>query len=45
MKKGALINFTKFTEKHLRMSLFFNKVTGPRAATLFKKTQAQVFSL
>ena len=45
MKKGALINFTKFTEKHLRQSLFLNKVTGLRAATLLKKeTLAQVFS-
>ena len=32
MKKGALINFTKF-----RQSLFSNKVTGLRAATLSKK--------
>ena len=37
MKKGALINFTKFTGKHLRLSLFLNKVTGLRAATLLKK--------
>ena len=45
MKKGALINFTKFTGKHLRQSLFLNKVTGLRAATLLKKeTLAQVFS-
>ena len=37
MKKGALIDFTKFTGKHLRQSLFLNKVTGLRAATLLKK--------
>ena len=35
MKKGALVNFTKFTGKHLCQSLFFNKV---------KETPAQVFS-
>ena len=27
-KKGVLRNFTKFTEKHLCQSLFFNKVAG-----------------
>ena len=27
-KKGVLRNFTKFTGKHLRQSLFFNKVAG-----------------
>ena len=37
MKKGFLRNFTKFTEKHLCQSLFFNKVTGLRPATLLKK--------
>ena len=30
MKKGVLRNFTKFTGKHLRQSLFFNKATGLR---------------
>ena len=29
-KKGALRNFAKFTRKHLRQSLFFNKVAGFR---------------
>ena len=29
-KKGFLKNFTKFTEKHLCESLFFNKVAGLR---------------
>ena len=33
MKKGALINFTKFTGE--RQSLF-NKIAGLRAATLLK---------
>ena len=28
MKKGVLRNFGKFTGKHLRQSLFFNKVAG-----------------
>ena len=27
-KKGLLENITKFIRKHLRQSLFFNKVTG-----------------
>ena len=36
-KKGVLRNFTKFKGKHLCQSLFFNKVTGLRAATLLKK--------
>ena len=36
-KKGVLRNFVKFTEKHLRQSLFFNKVAGLRPATLLKK--------
>ena len=27
-KKSVLKNFTKFTGKHLRWSLFFNKVAG-----------------
>ena len=29
-KIGVLKNFAKFTEKHLRQSLFFNKVSGLR---------------
>ena len=37
-KKGVLRNVAKFTEKHLRQSLFFNKVAGLRPATLLKKT-------
>ena len=36
-KKGVLRNFTKFTGKHLRQSLFFNNVAGLRPATLLKK--------
>ena len=36
--KGVLRNFTKFTGKHLCQSLFFNKDTGLRSATLFKKS-------
>ena len=30
MKKGVLRNFTKFTGKHLCLSLFFDKVAGQR---------------
>ena len=37
MEKGVLKNFTKFTEKHLCQSLFFNKAAGLRPATLLKK--------
>ena len=37
VRNGFLINFAKFTGKHLRQSLFFNKVAGPRSATLSKK--------
>ena len=37
MKKGVLKNYTKFTGKHLRQSLIFNKVEGLRPATLLKK--------
>ena len=37
LKNGVLINFAEFTGKHLSQSLFFNKVTGLRPATLIKK--------
>ena len=37
VRKGVLRNFAKFTGKHLCQSLFFNKVTGLRPATLLKK--------
>ena len=37
MKKVVVRNFTKFTGKHMRQSLFFNKVAGLRPATLLKK--------
>ena len=36
-KKDVLRNFTKFTGKHLRQSLIFNKAAGLRSATLLKK--------
>ena len=36
-KKGVLRNFAKVTGKHLCQSLFFNKVSGLRPATLLKK--------
>ena len=35
-EKGVLRNFAKFTGKHLCQSLLFNKVAGPRPATLLK---------
>ena len=35
-EKGVLRNFAKFTGKHLRQSLFFNKVAGLRPATSLK---------
>ena len=36
-KKAVFKNFAKFSGKHLCESLFFNKVAGPRSATLLKK--------
>ena len=36
-EKGALKNFTKFTEKHLCQSLFLNKDAALRPVTLLKK--------
>ena len=43
--KDVVKNFEKFTGKHLRQSLFFNKVADLRLITLLKKeTRAQVFS-
>ena len=44
VKKGVLRNFTKFTGKHLRQSLFFNKVAGGACNFIKKETRAQVFS-
>ena len=37
LRKGVLRNFVKFTGKHLCQSLFLNKVSGLRPATLLKK--------
>ena len=37
IKKGVLKNFAKFTGQHLRQSLYFNKFTCLRPATLSKK--------
>ena len=45
-KKGVLINFAKFTGKHLYQSLFFNKVATLRSRTcnfIKNETLAQVF--
>ena len=44
-KKGVIINFVKFTGKHLCQRLFFNNVSGLRPATfLEKESLIQVFS-
>ena len=37
VRKGVLRNFAKFTGKNLCLRLFFNKITGLRAATLLKR--------
>ena len=37
LRKDILRNFAKFTGKHLCQSLFFNKVSGLRRASLLKK--------
>ena len=42
VKKGILKNFAKFTRKHVRQSLFFNKVAGLSLG--LKETLAKVFS-
>ena len=45
VRKGVLRNFTKFTEIHLRQSLFFNKVARPQPCNFIKKeARLQVFS-
>ena len=36
-KKGVLKSFSNFTGKHVRQSLFFNKVASLMPATLLKK--------
>ena len=41
LKKVFLKNFSKFLGKHLCWSLFFNKVSGQRPATLLKKRLQQ----
>ena len=43
-EKVVLKNFAKFTGKHLRQSLFFNKVAGQACNFIKKETVAQVFS-
>ena len=43
-KEGVLKNFAKLTGKHLRQSLFFNKVAGGACHFIKKETLAQVFS-
>ena len=46
IRKGVLRNFAKFTEKHLRQSLFFNKAylkTLLKNNFIKKETLAQAF--
>ena len=43
VKKSVLKNFAKFTGKHLRQSLFFNKVAGAACNFIKKETLTQVF--
>ena len=43
-KKGVLKNLAKFTGKHLRQSLSFNKVACAAYNFIKKETLAQVFS-
>ena len=43
-RKGVFRNFAKFTGKHLRQSLIFNKVAGLTCNFIKKGTLAQVFS-
>ena len=45
MKIGVLKNFAKLTGKHLCQSLFFNKVTDLRPATLLKRVPGTVVFL
>ena len=45
LKKVFLKNFTKFTGKRLRWSLFFNKVADVRPAALLKKWLWHRFSV
>ena len=42
IKKDVLRNFAKFTRKHLRQSLFFNKGAVLRPATLLKRGSGTV---
>ena len=37
LRKVVLRNIGKFTGKHMRQSLFFNKISGLKFATLLKK--------
>ena len=45
VRKGALRNFVKFTEKHLYQSLFFNKFADLRPVTLLKTDSGTGFFL
>ena len=43
IKKDFFKNFAKFTEKHLRRSLYFDKVAGLRPVTLSKQRPRQTY--
>ena len=43
-EKGVLRTFANFTGKHLRQTVFFNKVAGNACNFIQKETLAQVFS-
>ena len=47
MIKGVLRNLAKFTGKHLRQSLFFDKVAGlkPALMTIFKTDAFKNFAI
>ena len=43
MKKGVLRDFTEFTGKHLRQSLFYNKVAGLHFSCEFCEISRRTF--
>ena len=45
VKKDVLRNFTKFTEKHLRQSLFFNKETFVTSSFFILVYEANTYNL
>ena len=43
IEKAILKNFSIFTGKHLRWTLFFNRVAGLKPATVLKETPTKMF--